>query len=124
MMLTRKGLLTTWLFAVTALSYAIPSCGDIEVGPQSRAVGAACASDGDCAQRCLIDDRHFPGGMCTQACTRNADCPGGSVCLAEEGGRCVVACAADADCATFGRGFTCNGEQQVDGGEALVCRVP
>src|SRR5262245_20548144 len=95
------------LAGALALSSSI-SCGGVDVGPQSKAVGAACAADGDCAQRCLVNDRHFPGGMCTAACTRNADCPSGSVCVAEETGVCVVSCAADADCAGFGRGFACD----------------
>jgi hypothetical protein len=110
--------------AVAFVVLSSPSCGDIVVGPESRSVGAACAVDGDCAQLCLINDRHFPGGMCTQPCTGNADCPAGSVCLAEEGGTCVVSCRTNADCAAFGRGFACDSEAQVSGGDALICRVP
>src|SRR5690242_16569662 len=100
------------------------ACGGIDVGPQSRQVGAACAADGDCAQRCLVNDRHFPRGMCTLPCARSSDCPAGSVCLAEESGVCVAACSVDADCAAFGAGFACDGETTVEGGEARICRVP
>jgi hypothetical protein len=101
------------------------ACGEVTAGPTSRSVGAACTTDAQCAQTCLIDERHFPGGMCTLACASNADCPGGSVCLSEESGVCVVACATDADCAPFGRGFVCDQDElQSGGGTASICRVP
>src|SRR6185295_2705235 len=86
------------------------SCGDITVGPNSSSVGAACTVDGDCVKRCLVDGRHFPGGLCTLPCAGNADCPAGSVCVAEQGGTCVVSCRTSADCAAFGRGFACDSE--------------
>ena len=117
--------LTRALAAVFCLAVFVTACGDITVGPNSALVGAACAADGECRQQCLINDRHFPGGMCTLACASDADCPGGSACIAEEGGVCVVACRSDADCAAFGRGFACDQEsRQGGGGEVSICRVP
>lgn len=114
------------LIAVTSfagLSF-LASCGDVTAGPDSAAVGAACTADTQCRQRCLVDDRHFPGGMCTLACANDGDCPSGSACIAEEGGVCVATCRSDADCAAFGRGFACDGEARTTGLEAMICRVP
>jgi hypothetical protein len=106
-----------------ALATAI-SCGEITTGPASRLVGGACTADGDCEQRCLADDSRFPGGLCTVACSKTADCPAGSACLSHNGGVCAVACRASADCAAFGRGYTCENDEQAAGGEVLVCRAP
>jgi hypothetical protein len=100
------------------------SCSDDTAGPNSTTVGAACTADTQCQQQCLMNDRHFPGGMCTLPCTADAGCPNGSVCIAEEGGVCVVTCRNDADCAGFGRGFACDSEARVNGVEASLCRVP
>jgi hypothetical protein len=103
---------------------ALFSCGSIVAGPDSKTVGAPCAADSDCATRCLTNDGHFPGGMCTVPCAASADCPSGSTCLTEEGGVCVTACRADADCAGFGRGFVCDRESAGTGTTVSVCRVP
>ena len=115
---------TLVVVALVIASGALVACGEITAGPNSTTVGAACTADGQCQQQCLVNDRHFPGGMCTVACTRDADCPAGSLCIDEEGGVCVVTCAADADCAAFGRGFACDREGRLSGGEAAICRVP
>jgi hypothetical protein len=115
------------LFAVSmfvSFFIGLVSCGDITVGPTSATVGAACTVDTQCAEQCLVNDRHFPGGVCTVACAGDADCPGGSACIAEEGGVCVATCRSDADCAGFGRGFACDEEGRPDGSEAAICRVP
>ena len=114
------------LIAVTSFAcvVSLASCGDITAGPDSATVGAACTADTQCQQQCLVNDRHFPGGMCTLACAKDADCPSGSACIAEEGGVCVVTCRSDADCAAFGRGFACDGEARTTGAEAMICRVP
>jgi hypothetical protein len=115
----------TKILSFGMLLMALASCGEITVGPQSKSVGAACTADAQCARTCLVDDQHFPGGMCTLPCATNADCPSGSVCAAEHSGLCVVSCAVDADCAAFGRGFVCDHEQLQSGtGEASICRVP
>jgi hypothetical protein len=118
----RNTILTLGMLLLT-----LASCGDITAGPTSTSVGAACTANAQCAQTCLVDERHFPGGMCTLACASTADCPGGSVCLAEEGdgGVCVVSCAVDGDCAAFGRGFVCDHDELQNGsGSASICRVP
>jgi hypothetical protein len=103
---------------------AAASCGDISVGPHSATVGAACTTSADCATQCLLDDRHFPGGMCTVPCASDADCPHGSVCLDTMSGICVTACARNEDCAGFGRGFVCDSSDGIGGAAVSICRVP
>jgi len=111
------------LFVLSLLA-CFASCGDITVGPNSTTVGAACAADTQCAQQCLVNDRHFPGGMCTTPCAGDADCPRGGACIDEEGGVCVATCRSDADCAAFGRGFLCDQEGRPDGSRrrSAACR--
>jgi hypothetical protein len=65
-------------------------------------VGAACASDTDCTeegQRCLTE---FRGGLCGIAdCTSSAQCPGGSVCVADPDfsrNYCLLACVDKPEC--------------------------
>jgi hypothetical protein len=111
-------------FVAWSVFLSLVSCGGGTAGPNSTVVGAACTADTQCQQECLINDRHFPGGMCTIPCASDGDCPAGSFCIAEEGGVCVVACSTDADCAGFGRGFACDQEGRQTGGEASICRVP
>jgi len=109
-----------WLVALASLS-----CGNIVVvGPEGTLVGAPCTVDGQCDKTCLIDDRHFPSGMCTVPCTTDAECPSGSVCVAHNGGQCVFACAGDTSCQGFGRGYVCGSSERAAGGTASVCLVP
>lgn len=67
-----------------------------------RGVGAACTADPDCTepgQTCLTD---FKGGMCGIAdCTSSAECPDGSVCVADPDlarNFCLLVCNDKADC--------------------------
>jgi len=108
-----------WIAVVSVIS-----CGNVTVGPDSTAVGAACTTDMQCEQQCLVGDRHFPGGMCTLSCATDASCPAGSRCINEQGGLCAVGCTVDADCTAFGRGYVCEQEARPDGTEAAICRVP
>jgi hypothetical protein len=61
---------------------------------QRHGVGAACKSNTDCTesgQVCLP----FKGGYCGVAnCTKDADCPGGSACVAHSDGKnyCFLIC--------------------------------
>lgn len=100
-------------------------CGDITVvGPHGTLVGAACTADSQCQTSCLIDDRHFPGGMCTVPCASDAECPSGSACVAHMSGLCVLTCRAAADCAGLGRGYDCGTDERTTGGPVSVCLVP
>jgi hypothetical protein len=102
----------------------LASCGDITVvGPTNKTVGSACTANTDCAQMCL-QDGHFPAGMCTIACTSNANCPSGSACVTEEGGVCLATCHADADCAPFNASFVCHSETTASGAALGFCRAP
>lgn len=98
-------------------------CGGGSVGPNGHVVGAQCASDRDCANRCALDG-DFGNGMCTRFCAIDADCPSGSVCVSTDGGICAVACHASSDCSGFGRAFVCASKSRPTGGSVLVCRVP
>jgi hypothetical protein len=111
-------------FLAVPLISLLVSCGDIAVGPNSTSVGAACTADNQCQHQCLIDDRHFPGGMCTLPCATDANCPAGSFCIEQSSGICVAGCHVDADCTGFGRGFVCDRETRATGGDAMICRVP
>lgn len=85
------------LFFRTTVAGAVPSQGDLEVG---EAAG--------CAPRDADGDR-VPDAVTPPTCARDADCPGGGICV---GGECLipVACREDADCAT---GEECAGGQCV-----------
>ena len=110
---------------IAALVVALAAgCGGSGVGADGVAVGAACSGDGDCERRCVLGDSHYPGGMCTFACSTDADCPIGTSCIDDEGGICAVNCVQPADCSGFGRGFTCDSrDRKGPGGKALICRV-
>jgi hypothetical protein len=101
-------------------------CGrrDEAIGPDGYLVGGLCSTDRDCAHRCLRDNSHYPGGMCTVSCRADADCPAGTSCVSDAGGICAVGCRSSGDCAPFGRGYVCQDrDRQGAGGKALVCRV-
>jgi hypothetical protein len=109
---------------LTALVLLLIGCRGDEVGPSGGIVGGACASDRDCAHRCLSDNSHYPGGMCTLSCSRDADCPSGTSCVDDAGGICAINCVSDGDCRPFGRDYRCDDKgRKGAGGEALVCRV-
>lgn len=61
----------------------------------------------------------FPGGMCTVACSSDADCPGATRCISNEGGICMLPCESKADCR---EGFQCEGKSREGGdGDKKVC---
>ena len=99
-----------------------PACGPDDVGPHSRLVGGRCSVDNDCSKRCITGG-NFPEGYCSVTCLNDKDCPGGSVCISQNGGICMATCSgAPADCDPYGAGFSCNRETRQGGsGGALVC---
>lgn len=110
------------LSLLALLSLAVGCSG---VGPRSDLVGGTCNGDGACEQRCVQNDRHWPGGYCTLHCANDDECPGGTVCIDDNNGMCAVGCAVNADCGDFGRGFVCDAvDRKGAPGGALVCRVP
>ena len=98
------------------------ACGhDDAIGPD---VGASCASNNECSQRCLgvTDPGDYPGGFCTLACATDADCSNGSICMRKSGGVCLLPCTITNNCTDLGAGWRCkNSESNVGGGERQVC---
>ena len=113
------------LFCALVLALVLaPACSPI-VGPDGSAVGRTCLVNSDCDQFCLPSDKHYPGGMCTYHCSSDGQCPGGTVCIDDQGGTCAVACANNDQCLGFGRGFVCDTTDRLGaGGPTQVCRVP
>lgn len=88
----------------------------------SRALGARCATDSDCDEKCLEPSADWPGGFCTLICDTDDDCPGGSRCTTEDDGVCEISCGSDADCAYLGA-YTCVAYDSKGGGtKVMVCR--
>jgi hypothetical protein len=104
-----------WVGVVAAAFFA---CGDGGVGKTGDVVGGPCTAD-SCAggSTCLIDTMH-PGGTCTIACTSQADCPDGTVCVQESGGTCLLACSTASDCRD---GYGCNVKSTLPAGSDQVC---
>lgn len=99
--------------------------GPVVGGASSLEVGAACREDRDCASRCIHDDKHYPGGMCTVSCRDDRDCPAGTACIDDKDGICAVTCRDHVDCDSFGRGYACDDRERKGAvGETFVCRRP
>jgi hypothetical protein len=96
----------------TALLLTLAGCEQI--------VHADCSSDGDCPKRCVTDNE-LPGGLCTQSCDRNEDCPGGTFCIDKQAGICLVACSSMQQCEDFHRGYICKDKKDIEGTPQLVC---
>jgi hypothetical protein len=116
-------------------------CGDDKSGSEAvrRGIGAECTANADCTeagQACLTQ---FKGGMCGIAdCATSAECPGGSVCVADPDLArtfCLLVCDIKDDCnvhRTLDNEASCNStlnEIAVDGGTdggsgPKVCRPP
>jgi len=103
----------TGLFLIAALLLALAGCAPI--------VHAGCSSDNDCPKRCVTGDHGFPGGMCTQSCDRNEDCPGGTFCIEAQGGICAVGCSSMQECKDFHDSYICKDAKDMEGEPQLVC---
>jgi hypothetical protein len=86
------------LILMTALTLGTVACGS---DADDLGVGAQCTVNDDCnqndgAQVCLP----FKGGYCgLMGCTRDADCPDRSACIAQDGTNyCFRICADKPDC--------------------------
>ncbi len=95
------------------------SCGR-DAGDIDDVIGASCASNSDCATRCYRDSARYPDGFCSQPCTTDNDCPGGTSCIESDGGVCLLLCP-EFDCSRLGPGYECNGKQHAGGGSVEVC---
>jgi hypothetical protein len=113
-----EDLMRRWLW----LALVVIGCGS-GVGPDGVIVGGDCDLSSQCAwgSRCIAGDR-FPGGYCVKPCERDADCPGGSSCVEDQGGVCMLDCTGTPSCR---EGYQCS---MVDGRGTLepaqVCINP
>ena len=103
-------MMRTQLILSTALSLFVsfglaacssdPSSDTCRLHPEDCAggAGALCDEDNDCGfgLNCCTDDNNCGGGMCTQECDKDADCPVDMLC---EHDMCFYACDSDRDCA-------------------------
>jgi hypothetical protein len=102
-----------------AIGVATAACTSSDV---SRSLGARCDSSDECDDRCLAPGTDWPGGMCTESCDDDADCPGDARCAADEGGVCLFECTAPAQCEFLGAGWTCVARDGRPSGQVMVCR--
>ncbi|MFO0554393.1 MAG: hypothetical protein U0271_38785 [Polyangiaceae bacterium] len=100
----------------------VAACGDSTggVGNDGEVVGGACETASDCADgsRCVIDGS-FPDGVCTVACSSDADCPEDSVCISTSGGICLLPCDTNDECRP---GYVCDQKSREGAdGDLRVC---
>jgi hypothetical protein len=72
----------------------------------SRELGARCDDSSECDDRCLLPEDGWPGGLCTQSCDDDTDCPDEAACV-DDDDVCLYTCDEAADCAFLGTGWTC-----------------
>ena len=99
--------------------WLVAACGGHDEGEIDDVIGAACASDRDCASRCYSGG-DFPQGFCSLSCASDNDCPGDTYCMSEDGGVCMYACPAF-DCHRLGAGWACRERDRQNGGKIDVC---
>lgn len=87
------------------------------------ATGDSCTKNADCEDNRCITGGSFPGGICTPACGRNADCPVGFSCISRSSGMCLRDCVATSECeGAHGAAWQCRDESLQDGGgNRMVC---
>ena len=106
--------------ATLAVSACDDDAGNDRIGNSGDVVGGPCRTNDTCAEgsECIVGG-DFPGGMCTLACSSDADCPGATRCISNEGGICMLPCESKADCR---EGFQCEGKSREGGdGDKKVC---
>jgi len=111
-----------------ALALVTAACGhDDEIGSGADIgpdIGGACATSSECTDLCLgptAADGDYPGGFCSRQCARDADCPGGSVCMRRDNGVCLYPCELVGNCGVLGAGWKCDHKEAIGGGERNVC---
>ena len=110
------------LFAAAILAIAAGCSVSSDV---SRELGARCAEQDDCDDRCL-SGQGYPGGFCSASCDSDGDCPGEASCVDVDGGVCLFDCAAAAECTFLGSGWRCASKSAhgAPAGEVMVCIGP
>ncbi len=105
-------------FVVIVLALAACQSEDV-----TRDVGARCATNAECNDKCEEPSNDWPDGFCTLLCDSDADCPGDTRCIDEDGGICAYSCNADPDCQFLGSAYACKERDSRGGGtKANVCR--
>lgn len=104
-----------------ALVVAVAACSGHGNGTIDRTLGIACTSNDMCDHTCFTDPRDFPGGICSNGCASDADCPADAVCAGVSGGVCLYECP-PFDCGRLGGGWGCHSvDAQGGGGKVNVC---
>jgi hypothetical protein len=104
---------------LATLIVLVAACGGHDTGDIDEVIGSACSSDRDCDTRCYLDP-DFPGGICSQPCQSDLDCPADALCMSTNGGMCLFACPGF-DCSRLGPGWSCRDRSRIGGGDANVC---
>jgi hypothetical protein len=91
---------------LVALLLTVAAC-DEGVSDQRRPIGTSCATSGQCGTGKYFCSVGAPDGDCEAECSRDGDCPVGSVCVGAGmimAGACHADCTASADCRA---GYVC-----------------
>ncbi len=107
-----------FLFIALVALLFIAACS---VSPVDRRLGAECAANDDCDERCLMPSVIAPDGFCTVMCDGASACPGASECIAGQGGVCLFSCIDAVDCAFLGPGWQCREVAGRPDGRVAVC---
>ena len=87
----------TWILTAAVLVAGALGCGD---DANDERIGAECSTTASCENEELTCLTAFAGGYCgASACGANADCPEGSICVAQGGTNyCFLVCNEKEDC--------------------------
>ncbi len=106
-----KRLLLVAFLGIAGLGAAGLAVTGCEADKVDALMGARCTGEDSCTVRCLAPGDDYPGGMCTDVCTRDGECPSDGRCVERLGGVCLFSCRDDGDCDFLGevggRRWTC-----------------
>ena len=118
---------TFWKCAAVVMVLFSLSCGN---DADDERIGAECTSNGACENEELSCLTQFKGGYCgASACTGNADCPEGSICVTQGAANyCFRTCEDKAECnkhRTVENESNCSSNiTRVSGGTEKACVPP
>jgi hypothetical protein len=110
----------TALLLSSLLALAATGCDDGD-SVQRRAIGASCATSGQCGTGRYFCDVAAPDGDCEAMCHGDGDCPASAVCVGGGmilTGACLATCTAASDCRA---GYVCIG---APGASHTFCAAP
>ena len=117
----------TWILTAAVLVAGALGCGD---DANDERIGAECTTTESCENEELTCLTAFAGGYCgASACTANADCPEGSICVAQGGTNyCFLICDDKEDCnenRSVENESNCSSNiTRVEGGSEKACVPP